>query len=155
MTAYLTVAEFSTRSIMPSVDVDYLEAQHPGYLDARLAVNQSRIHARLGKRYAWPFAVPVPEIVLGWIVALTTVDAYQKRGWDPSDAQSAQVILDRDKALEEAKEAADAEGGLFELPLREDLTASAVAVGGPYGSSEATAYAWIDAQRDAADLEGR
>ena len=37
MTAYLTVAEFSTRSIMPSVDVDYLEAQHPGYLDARLA----------------------------------------------------------------------------------------------------------------------
>lgn len=153
--AYLTVQEFATRSILSSTDVDYLETRYPGFLDSRLAVNTSRIHARLGKRYDWPFASPVAEIVLGWLVALTTIDAFEKRGWDPSDVQSANVVQARDNALDEIKEAADAKDGLFELPLRQDNPTTAITRGAPLVYTQTSPYAAMTSQRRIGRSEDR
>jgi hypothetical protein len=147
---YLDVAAFKLRTVMPSAEVDYLEAAYPGYLLSRLTINSSRINGRLGKRYATPFAQPAPEIVCGWLVALTTVDGYEKRGWDPAGEQRSSILEARDTALEEMKEAADAKDGLFDIPLREDLATSGIARGEPLGCSDATPYDWIDTQAEAA-----
>jgi hypothetical protein len=100
-----------------------------------------------------PFASPAPEIVLGWIVAMTTPEAYRKRGWDPGEKQSAQIEQDRTDALSELKEAADSSEGLFDLPLREDVSTSGIVAGGPLGYSEPSPYDWLDVQREV--LRGR
>lgn len=135
---------------MPAEDVDFLEDHAPGYLASRLALNTSYIYSRLPKRYATPFTAPAPEIVLGWLVAMTTVDAYRKRGWNPADQQSQDLVQDRKDALDELKEAADAQNGLFEIPLREDTSEGGVARGEPFGYSEVTPYEWTDVQAEAA-----
>lgn len=144
---YLDVDGFAIRTIMPAEDVAYLEDRAPGFLIARLKVNSSRINGRLGKRYT-PFAEP-PEIVLGWLVALTNVDAYEKRGWNPADAQSAQIIEARESALAELKEAADGENGLFDLPLRDNEAASAISKGDPLSYAEPSPYDWTTNQLEA------
>lgn len=147
-TPYLTLAQFKTRSLMPSEDVEVLEQQAPGFVEARIAFHQGRINGRLTKRYAVPFASP-PEIVLGWLTDLVTFDCYKKRGWNPSSEQDAEIKADSDVAAAEVKEAADSQNGLFDLPLREaDTGASGVSLGGPMGYSEASPYAWTTKQRD-------
>lgn len=138
---------------MPAADVDELEAQRPGFLRKRLAYHSSRINARCRKRYAAPFADPPPELVLGWLVDVTTLDAYQARGWNPSDEQSVLVKEAAERAETETKEAADGEAGLFDLPLREDTTAEGVSRGGPLGYVEASPYTWTDVQAEA--IRGR
>lgn len=151
--SYLDLAEFKTRTVMPADDVDEVEMRAPGFLLARLEVWTSRINARLRKRYAVPFAAPIPEIALGWLAAFVTVEAYQKRGWNPSDEQSAQIKADRDECAVELKEAADAANGLFDLPLRQNTTETGIAKGGPLAYSEASPYEWADVQAEA--LRGR
>jgi hypothetical protein len=154
MTAYLDVAGFQLRTVMPFEDVDFLESNHSGFLDARLEVGTSIINARLAKRYAVPFEDPVPEIVLGWLVAIVTPKAYQKRGWNPSDQQSAQILADATEALEQMKEAADSEVGLFDLPVRADLEdTSGVSKGGPLGYTEMSPYVWTDLQVEVGSIE--
>lgn len=138
---------------MPAQDVDWLESTRPGFIEKRLAYNSSRINARCRKRYAAPFAVPAPELVVGWLVDLTTLDAYQARGWNPSDEQSALVKAAADRAEAETKEAADGEAGLFDLPLREDTTADGISRGGPLVYAEASPYDWVDVQAEA--IRGR
>lgn len=152
MAAYLDVTGFTARTIMPAEDVAFMQTTYPGFLDSRLTIGTSIINARLQKRYAVPFGtsatppVGVPEIVLGWLTALVTVDAYKKRGWNPSDAQSAEVIADRQEALDQMKEAAESDVGLFELPIKETDLTSAVSKGGPLGYSETSPYVWTDYQ---------
>lgn len=85
----------------------------------------------------------------GWLTALVTVDAYQKRGWNPDDEQAEQISDARKDALADLKEAAEAQNGLFDLPLKQDNPASAISQGGPYAYSEASPYAWVDAQQEA------
>lgn len=152
MAAYLDVNGFSTRTIMPAADVAYLESVAAGFIAARLAVNSSVINGRLGKRYA-PFLAPIPEIVLGWLVALTTYDAYLKRGYDPSSEQNGNIKDAYDQALADLKEAADGVDGLFDLPLRDGAAASAVTKGGPFVYSEPSPYDWTDVQAEA--IRGR
>lgn len=153
MPAYLTRAEFRTLSLMPSTDVDDLEARAPGFLDAQLSIESARIDARLSKRYAVPFAAPYPDAVRGWLARLVTRTAYLKRGIDPTDAQWASYDEDAKAALTEIVDAANSETGLHELPLRQDTTASGITKGGPYGYSEASPYVWTTRQGDAARRE--
>ncbi len=118
------------------------------FVDAELVTCSATINDRLRKRYDAPFAPPVPAIVLRWLVALVIPKLYEGRGWDPSDAQ-AQSLLEREqRALEEMREAADSETGLFDLPLRADTTKTGIVHGGPYGYSEPGPYDWIDVQRE-------
>lgn len=152
-TPYLDVIAFKARTIMPSEDVDLLEEKAPGYLASRLALASSRMNAQLRKRYAVPFLAPVPEIVLGWLTSIVTPEAYRKRGWNPSDEQSAEIEQDRKDALDEIKQAADSENGLFDLPLRDDVDGSGVVRGGPVAYSEPSPYDWLDVQAEA--IRGR
>lgn len=150
MAAFLDLAAFKLRTVMPSADVDAIELIDPGYLDKRLTGWSGRIEARLRKRYAIPLEAPYPETILEWLTDIVTLEGYLKRGWNPSSAQDALIEKASDTAKAELKEAADSEKGLFDLPLREDLPGtSGVAFGGPLGYSEADPYQWMDVQEEA------
>lgn len=90
-------------------------------------------------------ATAVPEAVLGWMVALVTVDLYLKRGVNPQDPVIEMYRGAADKALAELKEAADSKDGLFDLPTADDGD-SAVTTGGPLGYTETSPYEWTDKQ---------
>lgn len=134
---------------MPAEDIARLETQYPGFLDAQIALVQGWLESRLRKRYAIPFVAPIPEVYLGWLVALVTLAAYQRRGWNPSSAENQLITAAADTARAEVKEAADGTAGLFELPLRQDAPTGAVTDGGPLGYAEASPYTWTDRQIEA------
>jgi hypothetical protein len=124
------------------------------FVHRRLAAQSSHIDARLRKRYAAPFAVPVPEIVLEWVERLVTRDCYVKRGFNPGDDAEDNEILARAVAAEaEVKEAADSKDGLFALPLRDDADADAIVKAGPLSYSEASPYVWSDVQAAQAAID--
>lgn len=144
---------FKARTLMPSGGVVLLESQAPGYIASRLAVHSSKIRSRCRKRYADFVVGNVPEIILGWLVAFVTLDAYMKRGIDAADEQFALVKEQAELANAELKEANDSEVGLFEIPLREDTTADGVTKGGPLTYSEPSPWDWTDVQAEA--IRGR
>lgn len=150
MSSYLTVAEFRLRTTMPMADVDEIEQSEVGYILARLTARTARIDSQLRKRYAVPFAAPVPEVVLDWLTTVVTPDLWLKRGVNPSDAQVAAIFAMADKAWAEIEKAADSEGGLYDLPLRQDTTATGISQGGPFSSSQQSPYVWTTEQYDAA-----
>jgi len=144
MPAYLTLTEFRAITTMPGAYVDEVETLAPGYTDSRLAAQSALIDARLRKRYAVPFLLPAPVAVQEWLARLVTLDVWQRRGYDPSDAQFMlyrEQAQDADAAL---KEAADAETGLYDLPLSSG--ASAIVKGTPRSYSEHSPYAFTDVQ---------
>jgi hypothetical protein len=141
------VVEFRTRSIMPDEDVDFLWTHRTGFLESALASALGDIYARLRKRYRVPMA-PVPEVVLSWQTKLVTPEAYRARGYNPNDPTLEGAEKDRERVYEQIKEAADAENGLFDLPLLDTEDASAVAKGGPLMIADASPYDWIDRQAE-------
>lgn len=149
--AYLSVAEWKSRTIMPGGDVDALEAQEPGFLSNALGDWTDEIEDRLRKRYAVPFVAPYPRAVLRWLTVLVTRDAYSKRGFNPSSEQdTASIITPAERAEASIKEAADSKDGLYDLPLRADaLDASGIVKGEPMGDAQASPYSWVDAQAEA------
>lgn len=143
----ITVAEFRTATIATPANLDQLETRRPGFIAVRIAMRSAEINGKLAKRYATPFATPAPTVVVLWLVQLVTADCYQALGYDPSSAQDAQIIDEATKAASAINEAADAVGGLYELPLRADLPGSdGVTRGSPFGYSEPSPYEWIDEQ---------
>lgn len=134
---------------MPAADVDRVEAAFPGWIAQQLADHTAYIDTRLRKRYAAPFLVPYPIAALKWLTQLVTIRVYFKRGINPDDAQFPLIQKDADTAEAEVTEAANSEIGLFDLPLRADTTATGVSKGGPFGSSDASPYSWIDQQAEA------
>ena len=144
--AYLTFEQWRDRSVARKAEADALYASVPEFFTARLQFHTTWIDGRLRKRYAAPFDAPVPDIVLGWLEALFTLDFYLRRGFNPESKQDA-IIEERAKtAKAEILEAADSETGLFDLPLRQDTTTTGIVKGGPLGSSEESPYAWTDQQ---------
>ena len=70
-------------------------------------------------------------------------------GGNPEGREDGWAKADQERVELELKEAADAEKGLFELPLRAtDTTGSAINAGGPMGYSEQSPYTWTDRQYD-------
>ncbi len=156
------VIDFRTRTFMPKADVDGLWAADPGYLEAALAGALANITARLRKRYLTPFAPagavgpnPKPEIVVQWQARLVTPQAYLARGYNPQDQALTAAREDRDQALVEIKEAADATDGLYDIPLLDTGAPTGISLGGPLGYSEASPYSWVDAQSDILNGGGR
>jgi len=161
MPSPLTKTEWIKRTIMPPEDVATIEAAFPDFLQSRLNGAWSWIAARLAKRYdVAAMAASPPEIVLLWITNLVTLDAYAKRGFNPSsEMDQVSIVKPADDAKAEVKEAADSQAGLFDLPLLESkVGTSGVTLGGPLGYSETSPYAWIDVQEydgRADDVAGR
>lgn len=130
---------------------------NPNFVDFALARAQSRIFGYLRKRYIVTSidTTNPPEIILDWICKVALPDVWRKRGLNPSDAQMATVMSDRDDAIKEvAQEASDASTGLIELPLLSDEATSGVTQGGPYGYSELLPYSWTDQQLAMAEANG-
>lgn len=156
--SYLDVAGFKARTTAPAALVDgehipvtnaAARAAWTTFVESRLKFWTSRINARLRKRYATPFKEPVLEVVLGWLATLATPDLYRRRGWDPSDAHAQDITKEADDVLSDLEEAANAEDGLFDLPLREDVDETAIEKGGPFVYSEQSAYDFVDVQAEA------
>ncbi len=149
------VTAFRLRSDMPSDDIDLLEAREQGYLDATIVGARADVYARLRKRYDVTFPQGEPEVVWRWLAKIVTPDAYRKRGMNPSDASIALLEADRTRAYEQIKEAADAEQGLYDLPLLADKAGSAITRGAPRGYAEQSPYSAKRRQVDAGRSEDR
>lgn len=158
MSRYLSLERFTELTVMPSPDVAQLEALEGGWIQRRLDRHGARFEARLGKRYAVPFGdaptpdgvrTNVPLIIEDWLTSLVTLDAYAKRGFNPSSEMDKAAIVDpAARAEKEITEAADSEKGLFELPLRSTSTTEGVSRGGPLGYTETSPYVGTDVQHD-------
>lgn len=147
MASYMTLGEFRTRTLMPKVDVDVVEAETPGFVLARSTAHSAKIDTRLRKRYVAPFVSPIPEIILEWLTKIVTYEIYLKRGVDPSDQTLQLIRADKEQADTELKEAADSVAGLFDLPVRDTADTSAIAKGGPLFYTETSPYTAFDIQR--------
>lgn len=145
--AYLTTAQFKTRSLIPGDYVDSIEAVDSGWTDIQLEEASAWIDSRLAKRYATPFQAPYPIAVLSWLTRIVTVRCYLKRGVEATDEQFMAIQEDAMEARKECMEAADSMAGLFDLPLRSNTTASGIDRAGPYSYSEQSPYVWATTQR--------
>jgi hypothetical protein len=146
---YLSVEEFRDETIMPAHQVDEIALDAPNWLPRQLVKKSAWIDSQLRKRYAAPFAAPYPEAVKDWLTRIVTHLCYLRRGVDPTDAQAAEIVDDRKAAELEIQQAADAENGLFDLPLRQDTAVSGVKAA-PRVYVEASPYAWTNRQRNRA-----
>ena len=154
-TPYLDVAGFKARTLIPASYVDEIEDAEIGWTLGQLTVWTSWLNSQLRKRYAAPFSSPYPETVIVWLEAVMTERVLLKRGVDPTDKQASRISELADKARDEIQQAANAESGLFDLPLRSDTTADGISKGAPLLFSQAGPYAWTTNQREDAedDLE--
>ena len=146
MTAYLTTTEFALYSTVPVEYLSALDTVAPGWLAQQLETWSRQIDARLSKRYATPFAAPYPEVVKAWLARIVAVRVYLRRGVDATDMQFAEMQADGTRALDEIKEAADSNTGLYDLPLVQGSASSGVSRGGPFGYSEQSPHVWMDGQ---------
>jgi len=155
--SYLDLATYKTFSVLPAVDIDDVETIQAGWVDRKLQAISNAVDARLRKRYTVPFESPYPDQVCDWVARLMDPLLLKKRGVDATDEQFVSIADDAKAAQEEIKEAADANEGLFDLPLADTADASAIAKGAPLGYSEASPYVGMDVQeyygRDE-DLDG-
>lgn len=149
MPAYLTLAEFQLKTLLPANVVADIEAATPGWTAAQLELVSARMDARLAKRYAVPFAAPLPMVLGEWLAAVVSYRAYLKRGVSALDEQFQEYKAQHDGALKELEEAANSESGLWDLPLR-GTADTAIAKGFPRGYSEQSPYVWTDVQADVA-----
>lgn len=153
--SYLSIAAFRVRTTMLGEDVDRLEAVYPGFLQAQIDDESSWIAGRLRKRYAVEgFDANPPGIVLKWLNKIVTLEAFDKRGFDSLSPEGQRTITASETARAEVKEAAESVEGLFDLPLRNDSTASGISQGGPLGYAEASPYTANDRQREAIESNG-
>lgn len=149
-----TLATFQAGSLLDPAVISFVENKWPGFVATRLAIRQQDLEARLRKRYAIPLVLPVPVCVLGWLYALVVPDVLWRRGVDPEGEQMRNMLLERDKALAAAQEAADEEKGLLDLPLADNVPTTGISQGGPLGCSQQDPYAWVDQQAFSLQFRG-
>lgn len=149
MAAYLTLAGFRIRTTMPGGDVDAVEADVSGWIDAKLTSISAEIDARLAKRYATPFAAPYPEVLCDWLERIVTPRVYRRRGVNPADQQIAALDADAEAAWKAIAEAADSAVGLYDIPLRSNTTDTGIVKGTPLSYAEPSPYDFIDRQKEA------
>lgn len=154
MPAYLDLSSFREATVAADEAIDEVEARYPGWIERQLAIKSQWIDARLRKRYLFPLTTaPYPLTVTDWLARIVTEIAMRKRGIDPTDEQAATYVEDRKTAEAEVLEAANAEEGLFDLPLRADVSATAIRAPLVLGYSEASPYVFTDIQAEAARRE--
>jgi hypothetical protein len=146
---FLEFDEFKQATVMPPSDVALVEQLRPNYIATRLTWWSATIMARLRKRYPKGFVSPYPHALKNWILAIVTVEAYEARGWNPSDAQSKDILDAATNAHAEVKEAADGVAGLFDLPISATDDTTAITAPAPLAYTETDPFTWMDVQRDA------
>lgn len=147
--AYLTVEEFTQRSVIPPELIAAIEQSQPGWTLSQLQQKSRWMDMHLSKRYAVPFDAPYPEAAKQWLTRLVTRDFYLRRGVDPSDEQQVAIMQDATDAVTEIKEAADAQIGMIDIPSVPNGTVkgSIVTRGQTRSYSESSPYVGGDVQR--------
>lgn len=137
---------------MPPQDIDELELQQSGIVDATATAVSGMFDSKLIKRYAAPFLTPFPNALIFNVARETAWRLWLKRGFNPSGQTDQAIEKDHLEAMEWLKDAADSKDGLVELPKKEtDLGKSgAVNAGGPLSYSEQSPYVWADLQEQTA-----
>jgi phage gp36-like protein len=154
-TAYLTLAEFKVRSIMPNEQIDRIEQTlKPGWLEASFETVSRRIDAYAGKRYNVPFDAPPAQIKQA-AADIVTADAYSVHGVPATDAQLELVSRKATEAWEWVKEVANGETGLIDLAPSDRLPGDGVKYGGTLAYSEASPFVHYDQQRERGREEDR
>lgn len=148
MIPYLTFETWKARSRLSSADCDDIYAREPTKVTTFLADTTEWINGRLRKRYNEAL-LPTHATILRWCRDIVDLEVFILRGGNPSSMQDSLYKEHHDTAKSEIKEAADAQNGLFDLPLKQDVTSTGVALGGPLGYSEASSYTWTDVQAEA------
>lgn len=101
-----------------------------------LEAGSAEINMRLAKRYAVDFGDPgpVPDAIIKWLIRLVNVDVWECAGALPEGRVDGWADEARKQVYAECEKAADAENGLFELPLRntDKLGSSAANKGAPF-----------------------
>lgn len=145
--SYLTLDQFKARTVLPDSYVDSVETRASGFTLAQIAqVSSLDLDGRLRKRYAAPFQAPVPEAILVWVTRIVSFRVLTRYGWDPQDPTCSLVQQDLNDALAQIKEAADAVDGLWDLPLRDDTTASGIVAPATRAYSEQGPYVGLSKQ---------
>jgi hypothetical protein len=89
-------------------------------------------------------STPIPEIVLGWLVAIVDVDVWRRRGVNPQDPMIELAVADRTAALAEIEEAANAKEGLYDLPTNDMSGDSTITRSGPLCYTESSPFVGAD-----------
>lgn len=155
---YLSVDRFKTLTVLPRAWVDAVDRDTPGYVLAQLEQWSDHITARLRKRYPKAFGTdgrPVPGIIEKWLNHLVTLEVDLKRGVSQTDEQFQIIKTRAETALAEIQEAANGQTGLFDLPSYDEGAESGIGAGGPRVYTEASPYAWTDAQRQIGHSQDR
>jgi hypothetical protein len=157
MTSPLSLAEYKSITTINTSIVDVCAAKGKS-VQTWLNLKWAHVKSRLVKRYSVDFTAPgpVPEKIVEWLVVLVDIEVWKCVGGNPEGREDGWYDKDRDRVEAELKEAADADTGLFELPLRntDPTGASAVSKGGPLVESFNTVHGWFDAQALARDGGG-
>lgn len=95
---------------------------------------------------AYAASTPVPEIALGWLVAILDVNVWRARGTNPQDPAIVMFTDASTEALAEMTEAANSNVGLFDLPTNDALGDSAIEHGGPRYYTETSPFVSADIQ---------
>lgn len=144
---FANIAAYKICSTLPSEWIDEVETRHPGWIAKQVdLVSALEIDARLSKRYVTPFESPAPLAVQSWVARILDARVLVRRGIDPVDDQYAAMLADATAAKAEILEAANAETGLYDLPLRADTDASGIARPAPRSYTEASPYVWATRQ---------
>lgn len=140
---------------MPGSYVDEVETKHPGYIDAKLEAKSAVIDSRLRKRYLAPFTdlAKLPVVVKEWLATIVTPEVFLKRGISGTDEQWSEYVKLAEAANRDIDLAANAEGGLFDLPLRNDGSSPTGIVGGTLVYSQQSPYVWTDEQAEIGRVE--
>lgn len=134
---------------MPAALSNQLQTERPGWIDARLEHRSRFIDSRLSKRYAVPFdETNPPLVVVDWLIALVTLDAYGALGVSvTSEMDQRLIVAPFDLTMSQLQEAADSEKGLFDLPISQTTgTTDGVSRGGPLAYAETSPYIAFDQQ---------
>lgn len=146
MSQYLIVKTYRLLTLLPTIDVDTVEVDYPGWIDATLGSYSGTIDGKLMKRYATPFQDPVPDQIKRWLVKLVDVEVKAKRGYSPSDQNPELCAKRAELTMTELNEAADPEKGLWDLPLRADMPTASGIKPSVLSRSDVTPYDWMRAQ---------
>ena len=143
MPTYLALATYKQRTTIDASVVQLCENKGKD-VSWWLESASAQINTRLAKRYAVDFASPgpVPDQIIFWLIRLVNIDVWECAGGLPEGREDGWADAARKQVYEELKEAADAENGMYELPLRstDTLGNSAINKGGPFVHEDVTVH---------------
>ena len=150
----INVAYLKLVGFMPPSDIDALEAQVPGCVDAIAQTTVAQFCSMLRKRYS-VIPDPVPLECKSRAAHAVLYQLFLRRGFNPSSAQDGYIRKAYEDAMAWLREASDPKSGLVVIGLAGDQSEKAVNVGGPLAYSEASPYTWMDQQRATLAQGGR